>query len=197
MLYTLSELGGLGARELGGFAALVQLLLAGLIGAALTADTVDLFVWFEVAALASYGLTGFFLERPPALEAAFKILVLTTIAGFCVFIAAGLLYNTQGALNYGQLATALAKPLRTADLLALGLFYRGLRHQGRAGPVPRLARPTPTPPRRVRCPRCSPGSWSTSDLSGIARVSLADLRAARPHPGPRRGSGHRASPRRY
>lgn len=125
VLYTLSELGGLGARELGGYAALVQLLLAGLIGAALTADTVDLFVWFEVAALASYGLTGFFLERPPALEAAFKILVLTTIAGFCVFTAAGLLYNTQGALNYGQLATALAKPLRTADLLALGLFIAG------------------------------------------------------------------------
>ncbi|ACU73695.1 NADH dehydrogenase (quinone) [Catenulispora acidiphila DSM 44928] len=134
VLYTLSELGGLGARELGGFAALVQLLLAGLIGAALTADTVDLFVWFEVAALASYGLTGFFLERPPALEAAFKILVLTTIAGFCVFIAAGLLYNTHGALNYGQLATALTGPLQAADLLALGLFIAGFATK--AGLVP-------------------------------------------------------------
>ena len=134
VVYTLSELGGLGARELGGFAALVQLLLAGLIGAALTADTVDLFVWFEVAALASYGLTGFFLERPPALEAAFKILVLTTIAGFCVFIAAGLLYNTHGALNYGQLAVALARSLRTADLLALGLFIAGFGTK--AGLVP-------------------------------------------------------------
>lgn len=134
VLYTLSELSGLGARELGCYAALVQLLLAGLIGAALTADTVDLFVWFEVAALASYGLTGFFLERPPALEAAFKILVLTTIAGFCVFIAAGLLYNTHGALNYGQLAVALAGPLRTADLLALGLFIAGFATK--AGLVP-------------------------------------------------------------
>ena len=134
VLYTLSELGGLGARELGGYAALVQLLLAGLIGAALTADTVDLFVWFEVAALASYGLTGFFLERPPALEAAFKILVLTTIAGFCVFIAAGLLYNTHGALNYGQLAGSLAGPLRAADLLALGLFIAGFATK--AGLVP-------------------------------------------------------------
>lgn len=134
VLYTLSELGGLGPREIGGYAALVQLLLAGLIGAALTADTVDLFVWFEVAALASYGLTGFFLERPPALEAAFKILVLTTIAGFFIFIAAGLLYNTRGALNYGQLATALNGPLRTADLLALGLFIAGFATK--AGLVP-------------------------------------------------------------
>ena len=134
VLYTLSELGGLGARELGGYAALVQLLLAGLIGAALTADTVDLFVWFEVSALASYGLTGFFLERPPALEAAFKILVLTTIAGFAIFIAAGLLYNTHGALNYGQLASSLTGPLRTADLLALGLFIAGFATK--AGLVP-------------------------------------------------------------
>ncbi len=59
LLYTLSELGGLGRRELGGYACLFQLLLAALIGGALTADLFNLFVWFEVAALASYGLTGF------------------------------------------------------------------------------------------------------------------------------------------
>jgi len=171
VLYTLSELGGLGARELGGFAALVQLLLAGLIGAALTADTVDLFVWFEVAALASYGLTGFFLERPPALEAAFKILVLTTIAGFCVFTAAGLLYNTQGALNYGQLATALAKPLRTADLLALGLFIAGFGTK--AGLVPFhgwLADAHTAAPGPVSA--LFSGLMVNLGIVGIARVSL-------------------------
>jgi multicomponent Na+:H+ antiporter subunit D len=53
MLYTLSELGGLGPRELGGYACLFQLLLAAVIGAALTADLFNLFVWFEVAALSS------------------------------------------------------------------------------------------------------------------------------------------------
>lgn len=67
LIYVLSELGDLGRKELGGFACLFQLLLAALIGAALTADTINLFVWFEVAALASYGLTVFFLERPIAL----------------------------------------------------------------------------------------------------------------------------------
>ena len=52
-----------------------------------------------MAALASYGLTGFFLERPIALEAAFKILALTTLASFAVFIGTGLLYAGNGALN--------------------------------------------------------------------------------------------------
>lgn len=134
VVYTLSELGGLGARELGGYACLFQLLLAALIGAALTADLFNLFVWFEVAALASYGLTGFFLERPIALEAAFKILVLTTIAGFGVFIGAGLLYSGHGALNFAQLHDALAAHASTADLVALGLLVSGFATK--AGLVP-------------------------------------------------------------
>ena len=74
--------GDLGRRELGGYTCLFLLLCAALIGSALTADLFNLFVWFEVAALSSYALTAFFLERPIALEAAFKILVLTTIASF-------------------------------------------------------------------------------------------------------------------
>ena len=125
LLYTLSELGGLGARELGGYACLFQLLLAALIGIALTADLLNLFVWFQVASLASYGLTGFFLERPIALEAAFKILVLTSLASFAIFTGAGLLYARTGALNFGQLHVALAGGLRTADLVALGLLAAG------------------------------------------------------------------------
>lgn len=121
----LSEFGDLGERELGGLAALTQLLLAALIASALTADIVNLFVWFEVAALASYGLTGFFLERPIALEAAFKVLVLTSSAGFAVFIADGMLYSTYGALNFGQLHQALAGRVGSAALIALALLVCG------------------------------------------------------------------------
>jgi multicomponent Na+:H+ antiporter subunit D len=134
MLYTLSELAGLGRRELGGYACLFQLLIAAVIGAALTADLFNLFVWFEVAALASYGLAGFFLERPIALEAAFKILVLTTLASFAVFIGAGLLYAETGALNFGQLHDSLAGHITTADVIALGLLIAGFATK--AGLVP-------------------------------------------------------------
>ncbi|HEY2442821.1 MAG TPA: proton-conducting transporter membrane subunit [Streptosporangiaceae bacterium] len=134
LLYTLSELGGLGRRELGGYACLFQLLLAALIGAALTADLFDLFVWFEVAALASYGLTGFFLERPLALEAAFKILVLTTIASFAIFIGAGLLYARHGALSFAQLHAAIGGHPTTSDTIAFGLLIAGFGTK--AGLVP-------------------------------------------------------------
>jgi multicomponent Na+:H+ antiporter subunit D len=134
LVYTLSELGGLGAREAGGYACLFLLLIAGLIGAALTADLFNLFVWFEVAALSSYGLTGFFLERPIALEAAFKILMLTTLAGFAVFIGSGLLYADHGALDYAQLHNTLAAHLTTPDKVALGLLVAGFATK--AGLVP-------------------------------------------------------------
>jgi multicomponent Na+:H+ antiporter subunit D len=130
----LSELGELGPRELGSFACLVQLLIAALIGSALTADMINLFVWFEVAALSSYGLVGFFLERPIALEASFKMLVLTSIAGFAIFIGASLLYADYGALNFGQLHIMLSDHIGTAALLALALLVTGFGTK--AGIVP-------------------------------------------------------------
>src|SRR5581483_5519448 len=92
---------------------------------ALTGDLFNLFVWFEVAALASYALTAFFLERPIALEAAFKILVLTTIASFGIFIAAALIYSGHGALNMGQIHEAVQHAGRPADAVALALLIGG------------------------------------------------------------------------
>ncbi len=134
LISTLSELGDLGVRELGGYACLFQLLLAALIGSALTADLFNLFVWFEVAALSSYGLTGFFLERPIALEAAFKVLTLTTLASFAIFVGATVLYANHGALNFAQLHDAVARHPHTADMVALALLICGFATK--AGLVP-------------------------------------------------------------
>lgn len=134
LLSLLSELGDLGRRELGALAALVQLLLAALVGSALSADAVNLFVWLEVAGLASFGLTGFFLERPIALEAAFKNLVLTSIAGFLVFAGAGILYRTTGALDLGQLHDAIPVQPSRGQLLAIAFLVAGFATK--AGLVP-------------------------------------------------------------
>lgn len=135
VVYTMSAMAALGHGELGGFACLFLILDAGLIGSALTADLFNLFVWFEVAAIASYALTAFYLDRPMALEAAFKILVLTTIASFGIFIAAGFLYQDHGALNLAQLHDSIAaRGLRTADVVALALLVAGFGTK--AGLVP-------------------------------------------------------------
>ncbi|MFN2606759.1 MAG: complex I subunit 5 family protein [Acidimicrobiales bacterium] len=133
--YAISELADLGGRELGTFACLFLLLDAGLVGTALTADVVNLFVWFEVSALASYALTAFFLERPLALEAALKMVVVTSLASFAVFMGSALLYDSAGGLNLAQLQRALAGPaVATTPLVALGLLVGG--YATKAGLVP-------------------------------------------------------------
>jgi multicomponent Na+:H+ antiporter subunit D len=133
-LFTLSGQADLGARELGSLTCLILLLEAALIGVGLTGDAINLFVWFEVAALASYGLTSFFLERPFALEAAFKMLVLTNVAAFAVFLGVSFLYTNHGGLNLGQLQGSLASHPQTVDLVALALLIAGFATK--AGLVP-------------------------------------------------------------
>jgi multicomponent Na+:H+ antiporter subunit D len=65
------------------------------------------------------------LERPIALEAAFKNLVLTSIARFTVFIGSAMLYATSGALNFGQLHDALIGGAGVAQLAAIALLVTG------------------------------------------------------------------------
>ena len=151
VLYALSELSDLGGHELGNFACLFLLLVAGLIGAALTADLFNLFVWFEVSALASYALTGFFLERPLALEAAFKMLVLTTLASFAIFLGSALVYSDLGGLNLAQLQRSLdgvaPGPAAVVALGVLTILAVRFAPGGLAGVSRRLVtRPAPGPP---------------------------------------------------
>ena len=176
----LSELGDLGPRELGGLTCLAMLLLAALIGAALAADTINLFVWFEVAGLASFGLTGFFLEQPTALEAAFKVVVLTTIAGFLVFVGAAMLYAQTGALNLAQLHHDLPPVLRTTGLVAVALMLSGFATK--AGSVPFH---TWLPDAHAMVPGAVSAMFSALmvilGVVGIVRMSLLVLGPETPH----------------
>ena len=134
LLFTISSQSDLGRHELGSFAALFLLLDGALVGSALTADLLNLFIWFEVAALASYALTAFFLERPIALEAGFKILVLTNIASFVVFLGTAFIYAGTGAVDFAQIYHALRGHIQVADSIALGLLIAGFATK--AGLVP-------------------------------------------------------------
>jgi multicomponent K+:H+ antiporter subunit D len=88
------------------FHPLFQLQIAGLMGAFLTGDIFNLFVFFEILLLASYALLvhGGGLERVRA-SLGYVILNLT---GSTVFLAAlGLLYGTLGTLNMADMALVL------------------------------------------------------------------------------------------
>ncbi len=110
------------------FHVLFQLQLMGLNGAFLTGDLFNLFVFFEVLLLASYGLVlhgGGRLRTRAGLH-----YVVLNLAGSSLFlIAVGTLYGLFGTLNMADLAVKMAAvspenlgPARAAGLLLLAVF---------------------------------------------------------------------------
>jgi multicomponent Na+:H+ antiporter subunit D len=89
-----------------GYFSLLQLLLAGVSGAFLTGDVFNLFVWFEVMLLASFGLLTLGGERNQ-MEGAIKYVTINLFSSAIFLSAIGLLYGTTGTLNMADLSVKL------------------------------------------------------------------------------------------
>ncbi len=110
------------------FPALLQIQLAGLNGAFLTADLFNLFVFFEVLLAASYALL---LDAHSAarLRAALHYVTVNLLGSSLFLIAAAMLYGVAGTLNLADLDARLAALpaadvglAQTAGLLLLVVF---------------------------------------------------------------------------
>jgi len=107
--------------------ALFMLMVAGMNGAILTGDMFNLYVFIEIAAVASYALVAFGC-REQELEASFKYAILGSIASSFILLGIATLYCLFGTVNMAQLAQKLsgqAAGLRDASLFALGLLMVG------------------------------------------------------------------------
>ena len=110
------------------FHALFQLQLAGLNGAFLTGDLFNLFVFFEVVLIASYGLllSG---GRGLRMRAGLHYVVFNVMASSLFLVALGLLYGMTGTLNMAEMALRIANAppqdlamLRAASGILLVVF---------------------------------------------------------------------------
>ena len=166
------------------FHALFQFQLMGICGAFLTGDVFNLFVFFEILLIASYGLMihGGGRER---MRAGLQYVVMN-LAGSTLFLfALGTLYASTGTLNIADLARAAARDPGRGGRACPG---RGdasddrLRGQGRAVPGAVLAA-------RHLCQRPGAGGRAVRDHDQGRR--LCD------HPGPHDGlrPGHARQPR--
>jgi len=90
-----------------GYFPLLHLLLAGVSGAFLTGDVFNLFVWFEVMLLASFGLLTLGGERNQ-MEGAIKYVTINLFSSAIFLSAIGILYGTAGTLNMADLSVKLA-----------------------------------------------------------------------------------------
>jgi multicomponent Na+:H+ antiporter subunit D len=117
--------GGAGIRVLfvrtePAYYALALLLLAGLLGMVVSGDLFNVFVFLEVASIASYALVAG--GGGPALAAAFRYVVLGTVGASFYLLGVGFLYAATGTLNMADLAGRLGA-LGGSPLLAGGLVF--------------------------------------------------------------------------
>jgi multicomponent Na+:H+ antiporter subunit D len=118
------------AGEPGGqrYHAQVMLLLAGVTGSFLTGDLFNLYVWFEVMLVASFGLmvAG---GKPVELDATLKYGFLNFLGTSLFLLALGLLYGLLGTLNMADIlrVAPAANPAALQGIAALLLLAFGLK----------------------------------------------------------------------
>ncbi len=105
------------------FQALFLLMTGAMNGVVLAGDLFNLFVFLEVAAIASYALVAFGCESEE-LEAAFKYLVLGSVGSAFILLGVTILYSLTGQLNMAKVAAML--PKGPAVLLAAAALIGGL-----------------------------------------------------------------------
>ncbi len=107
------------------FYSLYLLMIAGMNGVVLTGDFFNLFVFLEIASIASYALVAFGVEAEE-LEASFKYLILGGVSSTLILMGIVLLYATTGTLNMADMARRLSGTSGNHLLLFIfALFFLG------------------------------------------------------------------------
>lgn len=89
-----------------GYHAIFNVLIAGVIGAFVTGDLFNLYVWFEVMLIASFGLLVLG-GSPEQIDGGVKYVALNLIATVLFLAGVGLLYGATGTLNMADLSRAV------------------------------------------------------------------------------------------
>lgn len=104
LIYSLSYMRKFTAKAK--YYALFMLMLAGMNGVVLTGDFFNLFVFVEIASVASYALVAFGGEGEE-LEASFKYMVMGSIASMLILFSVGLIYGLTGSLNMADVGRVI------------------------------------------------------------------------------------------
>lgn len=119
-IYGVGDINSSGRRY--GFYPFLFMLMAGVSGAFLTGDVFNLYVWFEVLLISSFGLLILGSERAQ-LDGALKYAFLNLVATTLFLIATGYLYGIFGTLNMADIAYQAVNEKRDAPLNTLAVLY--------------------------------------------------------------------------
>lgn len=123
------------SRRRYGFYPFLMLLMAGVSGAFLTGDIFNLYVWFEVLLISSFGLLVLGSEREQ-IDGAVKYAFLNLVATTLFLIATGYLYGIFGTLNMADIAVKAEAMRGSLPLMTLtGLYLLAFGMKAAAFPV--------------------------------------------------------------
>ena len=105
-----------------GFFALLMTLLVGVNGSFLTGDVFNLYVWFEVFLISSFGLIVMG-GTPKQLDGAVKYCFLNLIATTLFLIATGYVYGVYGTLNMADLSGMIAAKPFEGPIVIIAILY--------------------------------------------------------------------------
>lgn len=119
-IYAMGDIDAPGRRY--GFYPFLLLLMTGVTGAFLTGDIFNLYVWFEVLLISSFGLIVLGNERAQ-LDGAVKYALLNIVATTLFLAATGLLYGIVGTLNMADIAGKALEIGASGPLLTVAVLY--------------------------------------------------------------------------
>ncbi len=111
------------------FYALLLVMIAGMNGLVLSNDLFTMYLFLEVAAVSSYGLIAFGLERDE-LEASLKYLLLSSVATAFLLLGIAIVFGLTGSLQLANIAeafSALNNPAIVGFCMALFIMGFGLK----------------------------------------------------------------------
>ena len=105
-----------------GYYCLLQILVCGICGAFLTGDIFNLYVWFEVMLMASFGLL-IIGQSKTQLDGGVKYVVINLLATLLFLTAIGLLYGLTGTLNMADLHLKVPLIANRGLLTAIAMLF--------------------------------------------------------------------------
>ena len=103
-LYSINYMEHYGSKST--YYALLLMMMTGMNGLVLAADLFQVYLFLEVAAIASYALVAYGLEYDE-LEASFKYLMLSVVASAAVLIAIAIIFGMTGSVGFAAVAEGL------------------------------------------------------------------------------------------
>jgi len=104
------------------FYTLFLLMVAGMNGVVITGDLFNLFVFLEIASVASYALVAFGTEKQE-LEAAFKYAVMSSLGSVFVLLGIVFLYSCTSTLNMADMARFLSEKGCGSMLMLVSIMF--------------------------------------------------------------------------